>query len=489
VQITDGSLVAAVDRARSIPIFYAHTGDDMYVSDDAYWVAEQLAEQDYDKLSIAEFLLAGYVTGQDTLFPMIKQLRAGELLLAKATPSGIQVTARTYYAFLHGGYITNFEKLLQEWDKALLSVFSRLIHSVNGRPIVIPLSGGKDSRLVAIMLKRLRYENVICLSYGLPGNRESEISKQVALRLGYRWEFVPYSRRLWYDSFHSKEYRAYERFADGLASIAHIQDWPAVWEMKAGSIIPEDSVFVPGHGGDVTAGGHIPTEFGRTNHVGEEDVLNAIISKYYNLWDIKKLDTSRVLKMNPDEVRFRLKRKIHSLLGGLSCETPEEAANALEQWNWRERQTKFIANSVRAYEFWGYDWRLPYWDKELLHFWQRVPLCYRLEMRLRKRYTQNIEARFGIKGPSAQSDWTHLIITRVLETLGLLDRVKALGLPELFDKITNRMRRISYRRLYESHPLGWYGIIPIEHFGSLYQRKPENINSLLALARLGIDSF
>ncbi len=485
VQVADTSLVAAVDRIRSIPLFYAHTNGDIYVSDDAYWVAEQIGEDQYDKLSAAEFLLTGYVTGANTLHSKVRQLQAGELLHAKSTPSGIEVTKIRYYQFIHGNYIQNREQLLEEWDKVLVSAFSRLIKSVNGRPIAIPLSGGKDSRLIAIMLKRLGYENVICYSYGLPGNWNSKISEQVALKLNYRWKFIPYSHQLWHDSFHSKEYRAYVRYADGLSSVAFIQDWPAVWKMKVENMLPENSVFVPGHGGDPIEGSQIPTAFGWINQVRRKTLVNAIMTKHYNLWNLERLETQRLFKMSSEEVRVGLGRKIHSLLDGMPYSTMEEAANAFEHWTWQEREAKFIVNSVRVYEFWGYSWRLPLWDSELMHFWQRVPLYYRLQMRLRTQYIEKLQEPFGIKEASAQITY----LKPLLDTLGLLELVKRFGFPEMFDEFVDRMRRKSFRRVYERHPLGWYGIISMKDFSNLYQRKPENVNSLLAIARLGIVSF
>ena len=41
-----------------------------------------------------------------------------------------------------------------------------------------------------------------------------------------------------------------------------------------------------------------------------------------------------------------------------------DGGQALEAWDSRERVSKYIVNSVRAYEFWGYDWWVPFWDAE-----------------------------------------------------------------------------------------------------------------------------
>jgi asparagine synthase (glutamine-hydrolysing) len=62
----------------------------------------------------------------------------------------------------------------------------------------------------------------------------------------------------------------------------------------------------------------------------------------------------------------------------------EDVANLFEYWDWMERQAKFIANNCRLYEFWGYEWRMPFWDREFVDFWRAVPLSQRLKKNIYK---------------------------------------------------------------------------------------------------------
>ena len=50
-------------------------------------------------------------------------------------------------------------------------------------------------------------------------------------------------------------------------------------------------------------------------------------------------------------------------------------AAAYEYWEWQERQSKYIVNSVRSYEYFEYEWRLPLWRRPLVDFWMRVSLA------------------------------------------------------------------------------------------------------------------
>ena len=61
---------------------------------------------------------------------------------------------------------------------------------------------------------------------------------------------------------------------------------------------------------------------------------------------------------------------------------PALAAGILESWDLRERLGKFIFNSLRVYEYYGYQWRLPLMDTALMDFWEAVPLHLRVNRKL-----------------------------------------------------------------------------------------------------------
>lgn len=85
------------------------------------------------------------------------------------------------------------DKLLE----VLLQATKRLVAYAQGRPIVIPLSGGWDSRTIALALKKVGYEPLIAFSYGKPKNAEAEVSRDVASQLGIPWLFAEYSLSTW----------------------------------------------------------------------------------------------------------------------------------------------------------------------------------------------------------------------------------------------------------------------------------------------------
>ncbi|WP_269848621.1 asparagine synthase-related protein [Methanosarcina horonobensis] len=62
----------------------------------------------------------------------------------------------------------------------------------------------------------------------------------------------------------------------------------------------------------------------------------------------------------------------------------------MEYFDSNERQAKFIINSVRVYEFFGYEWRIPLWDAELMEFFLRVPIEHRINRNLYKKIRQRL---------------------------------------------------------------------------------------------------
>jgi asparagine synthase (glutamine-hydrolysing) len=377
---TESTIFCAVDKLRSIPLFYTIAEDTFIVSDSACYLKSKINQQ-LNEENAAEFMLVGYVTGRDTLFDSIKQMRNGEILSYQKEKDSLKTSY--YFRFLHGNYYGLPEKkLLEMLDSVFINVFSRLIESTikQGKRLVVPLSGGLDSRIIVTMLKRLGVNDVICISYGREGNRQSMISKQVAKALGYEWFFVKYTAQKCHECRNSKEGNYFQEWAGNLSSLPHIHDFVALKELKNQRKIPDNSVFVPGHTGDVLSGSHIPKSYLDTSiRYDLETFLADSLRMHYNLW---KLPYNY-------ELEPIFKEKLKNLIFGLEINDNETCANAIEFFDFNERQPKFIINSVRTYEFFGYEWRIPFWDTELINFYLKIPIKHRVNQDLYKKYARD----------------------------------------------------------------------------------------------------
>src|SRR5690606_18133863 len=130
-----------------------------------------------------------------------------------------------------------------------------------------------------------------------------------------------------------------------------LQDFFAVKSLKQQGVIPEDAVFVPGHTGDFISGGHL------VPGLTPENITEAILKRHYAL-------------RAGDKTVFR--ERVAKMLHDIS------PAENFENWNLKERQSKFIINSNRAYEFWGHEHLMPLWDKELVLFFQNIDHSHKI---------------------------------------------------------------------------------------------------------------
>lgn len=374
-------IFCAVDKLRSIPLFYSLEEDDFLLTDTAYFLKDKSNFRLNEK-NAAEFMVAGYVTGEETLFDGIKQVKNGEFLIYQKKDKFLKTSS--YFRFLHGTYFEASElQLLEMLDEVFVNIFSRLIDSTvkKGKKLAIPLSGGLDSRIIIGMLKRLGVNDVTCISYGRKGNRESLISKKVSEALGYKWLFVEYTTQKWHECYNSKEADQFQIMAGNLSSLPHMQDFLALRELKSQEKLPENSVFVPGHSGDMLAGSHIPRSYlDNSRKYDLEVLLDDSLRKHYNLWKWPQ----------GSELEHIFKEKIKKCVNGLEIEDNNSCANAIEFVDFNERQAKFIVNSVRVYEFFNYEWRIPLWDAELINFFLRVPIKYRISQSIYKKYARDL---------------------------------------------------------------------------------------------------
>lgn len=167
VVLSDNKVFLAVDYIRTFPLYYAIEEDHLRISDDASWIKSQLKEKVINKNSALEFYQSAFVLGRNTLFNNIFTLQPGEYMFANFVNSKWELSACNYFVYYpqktHEGSI---EKLSKNFNDICYTVFNDLIKRNRGRTFILPLSGGLDSRLIALWLKRLNYNNVVCYSYG-----------------------------------------------------------------------------------------------------------------------------------------------------------------------------------------------------------------------------------------------------------------------------------------------------------------------------------
>lgn len=339
-------LFLATDLCRNFPIFYCKKGFEISVSDSVEVLLED--DSEFSGLSKKEFLATGFVTNKFTLIEGIVQVQAGSIV----SFFGDDVREKFYHHFAkdfpYSSSITlSLEDIFERVSERLLTV-------LDGRTAVIPLSGGYDSRLIACILKKINYQHIVCYSFGIASSEEVKMSKKVAKELGFKWLFVPCDEERMKGFPHSESFEEYYSYASNFVSCFFTQHYFAVRYLYQNDLIPKNSVFLPGHSGDMLSGSHLSTK------INDDTLLKMVFKKHY--WN------SGLYQY----VKTRISLGLYSI----------KAFENFDNWNLKERQAKFIINSCRVDEYFGYEYYLPLWDKELVVFFENASFDERLKQNI-----------------------------------------------------------------------------------------------------------
>jgi len=422
-------LVLAADNVRTYPLFFTASPSEVGVSD--HLPNHFMSSSRLSNRNLLEFAMTGFVSGSETMYKDVQQVQAGEALILDLLSD--EMEEHTYFSFspLHPKQIDDvhtIDRYINIIDQSMKLSMERLIHYLDGRTAVVPLSGGWDSRTILLQLLRLGYNDVLTFSYGKEGNSESQVSRQVAQKLGVRWVFIPYTIQKWRSFAQTREYWDYLSFAHNAVSVPHIQDLLAVQELLKQEVIsPQDSVIVPGHSADFVAGSHLQVAHSRIRDVNA--FVKALMSKHYILNTPKVAFDwlGNLFKgQNDEELLSRLRNKLVDQVEVLLSESAYVDPHAfLDFWNWRERQAKFIVNSVRVYEFYGLDFGIPLWDADFVDIWNRVPYVLRSRRLLFLQYLLWLQQEIGLSAPVAHEHfYLRGYIKDLISYLGLLPRAR-----------------------------------------------------------------
>ena len=77
--------------------------------------------------------------------------------------------------------------------------------------------------------------------------------------------------------------------------------------------------------------------------------------------------------------KIKIKTSLLSALKNLNININEYNYHRFYEFlEFQGRQTKYVINGQRVYEYFGYDWILPMWDDNYVKFWSAIPLEYKV---------------------------------------------------------------------------------------------------------------
>ena len=358
----------AVDKIRSTPLFFTNIANNFYIDHDPKNLLNlNKFDKTFDENAKLEIAMSGYTIGNKTIYKNLYSLKAGEIAVFQNN----RYEYATYYKYFGEIVEKNYDDYVENLSELTLNIFQKMLTQIGNRQIVIPLSAGNDSRLVASILKYLGAKNVKCYSYGTIGNFEAKIAKLISQKLGYEWKFIPLTHKSEKKYYQSEEYKKYLDYSETFCSVPYIQSLSTIKYLKDMNWINQDAVFINGNSGDFITGGHIRTKLVSepemlNTPLRKENILNQLIEKHFSLWGYLKTN------QNIKKIKKNLWDEIVKECGELQKKSNDHLF--YEYSELIDRQSKFVIAGQKAYEYYNHEWRLPLWDDEYLDFWQKVPL-------------------------------------------------------------------------------------------------------------------
>jgi asparagine synthase (glutamine-hydrolysing) len=332
----DNVLLLISDVAASFPLFWKQDANGFYISDLSRTKAPSILKE-----PVLEAMLNLYCTeGTETFFDGWQTVPAGHLLSIDLSTGHTQLH-RWFDHFVVAKRAP--DDLFERQYLNILQQLSLQMESfTRGRQVVIPLSGGYDSRLILSLLSKLPLSSILCYTYGRMDSIEMKHAIEVAGRMGVRHEVIVYNASV-FQSVEHQEWKAYESHCFFGRSLPHEQDFFALLELRRRGLLEAGFVAIPGYCGDIAGGSF--------------------------------------LKDHTIQVSSYIQEKHHYHPRYLLADERVADWDIYQQWLTENRLSKFIVNSVRVFEFFGGKWMLPLWNPDLLQLFYSLDFKFRMEQK------------------------------------------------------------------------------------------------------------
>lgn len=352
----EGIPFICTDRTRSFPLFFKHQNDEILISDNPLRLTDQNTR--IDETALQEFRASGFTWQDRTLLADIKQCEPAHLILFHARTTEKQ----KYFSFSTSRIRkVSYNEAFHELSNILENIMQRSLQVLGNAPAVVPLTGGYDSRFLVTWLRQNDVDIHTTFTSGKKSSPEFENAKKVAEKLNLPWSPVYHEDDDLEKHFpDNKTIQKYTEFSFASSSMGFFQDVVALHNLE----LPPDAIIFGGHSGDVTAGSHIwPFQH----------LMNKSLNKFYAFQRLFPLFNAS--SRGKEQLIQTLDNKYDHNNGDIPF-------SIIQEIDFSERQSKFIVNSCRGYDFFAKGTLLPFFDNEFVDFFKNLPYQYRINKRL-----------------------------------------------------------------------------------------------------------
>lgn len=362
VDFRDRSFLIVNDHYASRPLFYSIQNGKLFIAPELKGIAcLPEVHRPINKGAFISFLVNGHLLNDQTFYENISPLMPGSVIKISAG----QVTFRRYYQYSLQGDATDLGEpfYIDALSSLLLNAVKKRLHNIEG--LVIPVSGGYDSRGILGCVRQLASGKVRTVSWGIdertPG-ADAMIGRQVAQYLGTDHYFMKRATSTFSDDLDEMMNRT-----DGLTDdpCFHHNELSIMkrirFDLEAQYLMRGDECF--GYGGQAN---------------NDIEALARI--------GVRGLDAYEVLEglLNPlllPEFRVAMTEEIRHLLR--SCDV-RNYNDRKDCFYFTQRLFHYL-NRSSYYKMTVLDLQNPWLDKAILDFFKTVPWRYRIDKYLYRR--------------------------------------------------------------------------------------------------------
>lgn len=319
------------------------------------------APHELDRKAICIFAATGFFLGTDTYWKDLKVLPPASV--NTINDEGYLVESKPWFEWYYKPRDISFETALKEFTELFESICAE---QAGEKPVILPLSGGLDSRTQAVAFSKLK-NPVTAYSYSFKnGFYESGIAKKIAKTCGFDFkEFLIEPGYLWPK-------------LEELANLNHC--YSEFTHPRQMAILEElqnmDGVFSLGHWGDVlfdrgAAEGTTPE--GAISELQKKVVKKGGLELATALWQEWELEGSF-----KDYLKFRMQ----SLFDSIKIENSSAKVRAFKSLSWAPRWTSVNLCVFEA----AHPIVLPYYHHRMCEFICTLPEEYLADRRLQLEY-------------------------------------------------------------------------------------------------------
>jgi len=382
-------LIILNDIFGRLPFYYFEDDQQFVLSREVKFISEFISHVDFDRFALADYLLFGYPLGKRTLIKDVKRLDPAVLLeyhrdsgRLKVNPVHVWNCEEKFTKISpHKEHAISLVKLFQDAAKCR-------VESLTGFKNLVSLSGGLDSRAVAMALKEVdsKVTSVTFLDYERKASEDVDVAQTLVQKFHLDWKLIKLKKRAF------KDLMCLIKMKDGLnsAHMGFLLDFFVQIKRKFGSKV----VYYTGDGGDKVLP-YLRTlkEIGSMN-----ELIDVIIDEQASAFELN--DVVKLSGISSEQIREEITK--------ILMDFPENDLNQkyvhfviFERGNKRN----FEGEDRNRFYFWSTS---PFWSPKLFDYSMKIPDSYKKHLTLYRMFLERLD-RNSLRTRYANWRWAGIL--------------------------------------------------------------------------------